>query len=385
MPGEKQKNIRVSIPEKVRYQLWVAAGGRCENLGCNKPLDRNVLTQSKVFLGQHAHIIADSPEGPRGDAELSKKLEHDPDNIMLMCHHCHTTADRDVDTYSAEILRGMKRAHEARIQSLYDLDDARESVPVILRHPIKQSHVPRFLDKDVRIAVLKNSGFGLYPSPEQVSLDFQQGATREDEPQYWAELAKSMKATFDAHMQSVSLRVKASHLSIFAFAPMPLNMQLGVVIGNKTDAMTYQWDRVGQSWLFPRERQLDRQTISFTDVPVLNGQDLALVISLSGEVDAQAVRASAPTLPVVRLGVANPAPMLVEDQEDIRHFRTKLTELMAEIRNKGYRRVHVFPAMPLSLAVEFGRQLLPKADPSILVWDFKNGQFQSMLELNMFC
>lgn len=53
--------------------------------------------------------------------------------------------------------------------------------------------------------------------------------------------------TFDAHMQAESLRSKVSHLLVFAFAPMPLNMQLGVVIGNKSEAITCQWERTHEN------------------------------------------------------------------------------------------------------------------------------------------
>ena len=56
---------------------------------------------------------------------------------------------------------------------------------------------------------------------------------------------------------------------------------------------------------------------------------------------------------------------------------------MAEVRNKGYSRIHVLPAMPLSLAVEFGRQLLPKADPVVQVWDLQPGRWVSTLELRV--
>ncbi len=45
--------------------------------------------------------------------------------------------------------------------------------------------------------------------------------------------------------------------------------------------------------------------------------------------------------------------------------------------------MHVFPAMPLSPAVEFGRQLLPKADPTIGVWDFQDGRFVPTLQLQI--
>ena len=110
------KNVRIPIPEKVRAQLWVAAGGRCEFNCCNKRLDRNILTKQTLFLGQHAHIIGDSPNGPRGNEALSKTLAHDPGNVMLICAPCHTTIDRLEDDYDADLLRRMKKRHEDRIQ-----------------------------------------------------------------------------------------------------------------------------------------------------------------------------------------------------------------------------------------------------------------------------
>ena len=108
-----------------------------------------------------------------------------------------------------------------------------------------------------------------------------------------------------------------------------------------------------------------------------------MAVSLSGEANHQAISAAVPGVEVVRLGVPRPTPELVEDADDVRHFRSKITALMADIRNQGYRRVHVFPAMPVSLAVEFGRQLLPKADPVMGVWDYQNGRFVPTLELSV--
>jgi SMODS-associated and fused to various effectors sensor domain len=67
----------------------------------------------------------------------------------------------------------------------------------------------------------------------------------------------------------------------------------------------------------------------------------------------------------------------------VRHFRRKFNAFMAEVRNQGYRRMHVFPAMPLSLAVELGRQVLPKADPTIGIWDLQDERFVPTLQLQV--
>ncbi len=379
----EEKNIRAGIPPAVRAQLWVAAGGRCQFNACNKPLDRNVLTQQKLFMGQHAHIIGDSPKGPRGDAALSKKLAQDAGNIMLTCRDCHWTIDRLEDDYSVEALHEMKRLHEERIQALYDIVESKESVPVILRHPIR-GHVPQFTTKDVQAAILANSRFAHMPSLGAVSLDYRTRAAREDDPQYWTELVRQLEADYHAHMHHVGLRGAPEHFSVFAFAPIPLLMQLGALMGNKAPAAVYQWTRSTESWKFRAERQAERQLSKFDEVlPAAEGGELAVLMSFSGEVDRDAVNQALPGRPQVRFGVDAPTPHLVEDSDDIRHFRSQLVSLLAAIRNAGYRRIHVFPAAPLSLAVEFGRQLLPKADPPVQVWDYQQGKFVHALQLKV--
>jgi len=371
----EKKNVRLGIPEKVRAHLWVAAAGRCEFNCCNKPLDRNILTKQAIFVGQHAHIIGDSIHGPRGDPELSKKLSQDASNIMLTCRDCHWTIDQLPDDYPVELLRRMKKRHEDRIQRLYDLDECKDSVAVVLRHPIKRIHVPQFTDRDVQTAILTNSDFCHAPAEHSVQLDYRTRASREGDVAYWEELAIQLRDDYQQQMHLAARDGHPAHLSIFAFGPMALNMRLGALIGNKVEASTFQWDRVSESWKYRLERKYERQTMSHTKVPESGGRDLALAVSFSGEVDRKAIDAAVPGLDVVRFGVPSPTPELVEDADDIRHFRSKFTALMADIRNKGYRRVHVFPAMPLSLAVEFGRQLLPKADPAMGVWDYQEGQF----------
>jgi SMODS-associated and fused to various effectors sensor domain len=378
-----EKNVRLGIPEKVRAHLWVAAAGRCEFNCCNKPLDKNILTKQAIFVGQHAHIIGDSIHGPRGHPELSKKLSQDASNIMLVCRECHWTIDQLADDYPVELLRRMKKRHEDRIQRLYDLDECKDSVAVVLRHPIKRIHVPQFSDRDVQTAILANSDFCHAPAEHAVQLDYRSRAAREGDPAYWTELVTQLRDDYQSQMHLAARDGHPAHLSIFAFGPMPLVMQLGALIGNKAEASTFQWDRVAETWKYRHQRKYERQAISHTKVPASNGRDLALAVSLSGEVDSQAVHAAVPGLNIVRLGVPRPTPELVEDADDVRHFRSKFTALMADIRNQGYRRVHVFPAMPLSLAVEFGRQLLPKADPAMGVWDYQERAFVPTLELKV--
>jgi len=83
------------IPEKIKIRLWGTAAGRCQYEGCNKPLWLDTLTKYEFNVAYIAHIIADSPDGPRGDPELSFKLKADISNLMLMCDEHHRLIDRE--------------------------------------------------------------------------------------------------------------------------------------------------------------------------------------------------------------------------------------------------------------------------------------------------
>ena len=378
------KNVRASIPSTVKHQLWVAAGGRCEFKTCNAKLHKNVLTQQALMLAEHAHIIGDSVHGPRGDAKLSKSLAQDSSNIILVCKRCHTTIDQLEESYPVDLLREMKRHHEKRIGLIFDIDDTKDSIPIILRHPIKKNHVPRFTISDVHSAIMRNSAFSRCPSEELISIDFSLMPIRDDEPASWEEAGKRLREQLQGDLRVIEGRVRIEHLSVFAFAPMPLLMQLGFLLGNKGEVSTFQWDRVTECWDFRIQRQLEQQSFLFDKIPESCGGELAVVISLSSEVMLSAVAKAVPALPMVQFRVTRPTPLLVETADDILRFRTGFTQFMSEVRSKGYQRIHLFPAMPLSLCVELGRQLMPKADPRVVVWDFQDStRFVKTLQLSL--
>ena len=71
------------IAEQTRLRLWGKSAGRCQYQGCNRPLWYDSLTKTEFNVAYIAHIIADSPKGPRGDALLSEQLKDDISNLML--------------------------------------------------------------------------------------------------------------------------------------------------------------------------------------------------------------------------------------------------------------------------------------------------------------
>ena len=98
------------IPNKVKLRLWGKTAGRCQYPGCNKILWRDDLTKVEFNTAYIAHIIADKPNGHRGDKVLSKKLPRDISNLMLLCDEHHRLIDKEkVDEHPAELLSEYKR------------------------------------------------------------------------------------------------------------------------------------------------------------------------------------------------------------------------------------------------------------------------------------
>ena len=65
-------------------KLCARAAGRCQFEGCNEYLFKDELTQSEFNRSNIAHIVASSPNGPRGDNERSYELSDDIDNLILV-------------------------------------------------------------------------------------------------------------------------------------------------------------------------------------------------------------------------------------------------------------------------------------------------------------
>ncbi|HEX4304312.1 MAG TPA: HNH endonuclease signature motif containing protein [Rhizomicrobium sp.] len=104
----------MAIPDSDTKILWGRAGGRCSNPACSE--DLTVVAAKKAYnLGEMAHVIARSVDGPRGDAVNSGPDTYE--NLILLCPTCHTKADKSPGDYPEHLLRNWKATQEEMIQS----------------------------------------------------------------------------------------------------------------------------------------------------------------------------------------------------------------------------------------------------------------------------
>jgi hypothetical protein len=129
-----------------------------------------------------AHIIADQPGGPRGDATLSEALKSDLTNLMLMCDKHHRLIDRDdITGHPVERLKAMKALHEKRIDALTDIA------------PDKQSHVILYganIGAQGSPLSLREAALGMVPdrfpaSQNPLELGLGNSSFEDQTPEFW--------------------------------------------------------------------------------------------------------------------------------------------------------------------------------------------------------
>lgn len=253
------------VGRAVERELWARAAGRCEFNGCNRPLFKSPITQERVNISETAHIYSFSERGPRGWnlLRLTPDKINDISNLMLVCHDCHKTIDQDLagSRYSADLLREWKEEHERRIALVTGIAPHRKSHVVLYGANIGEASSP--LSPEAAIAALPpNKWFPADERPISLSMLWH---GEDHEANFWETEVDNLRTNFDRYLRPLISSSASCHLSVFAFAPMPLLTQLGALLTDRTQVEVYQLHRepyLTWEWLEEpvRDRLLDKAT-----------------------------------------------------------------------------------------------------------------------------
>lgn len=363
--GAKRAN---ALSVRSRHVIWARAAGRCEYRGCNKVLIGDLISgyEDKNF-GFVAHIVADSPMGPRGDASRSSQLSDDVSNLMLLCATHHKLIDVDEpEIHSEECLLSMKSAHETRVDITTGITSERASQVLRYSAKIGGRETPMAFG-DVAAAMLPDR----YPVDGRRTLDIEIQGTdyRDHEEEYWRVQCDSLRRQFGRKVQERIESRDVCHLSVFALAPQPLLIELGRLLGDVTPVDVYQLHREPGGW---RWRD-DGEVIEFeTRRPRTVGGLVALVLALSATVSEQRiVEVLGADAAIWTIQAKNAHNDAMRRRGDLRRFRELVRRVLNDIKGEcgENERIHLFPALPVSAAVEVGRVWMPKADLPMIVYD----------------
>lgn len=351
---------RPSIPPAVKLELWTKSGGRCEFEGCNKPLWYDGLTFAKINGSNIAHIISWTPGGPRGDKNLSEKLATDISNLMLTCPmHNHLIDNKNyIAEYSVERLREMKRVHEDRIEKVTAIMPNMQSTIIKYSASIGSRAIV-IDDKNIASTILPN----YYPNGSVKSIDLKHSTWYDNTPDYWDIEIKHLRNIFNQQLLPEINNGNIKHISLFGFAPQPLLIFLGYLLNDKYQVNSYQLNRKGTwSWA------LEQNSLDFCSKKpqLIDGAEPVLKLSISGSVNDERVFKALPNknIDIWELSVQDPGSDILKTKENLYEFRQNARRILEEIKlhYKEGTVLKIFPVMPVSACIEFGRLYLPKAD-----------------------
>jgi hypothetical protein len=101
--------------------LWGRSGNRCAICKIELTPDRALTT-----LGEMAHIVAHSLDGPRGKEQLAPDQRDEYPNLILLCPTHHTEIDKNPQKWTCEKLLRIKTDHEKWVST--QLEEGRITV-----------------------------------------------------------------------------------------------------------------------------------------------------------------------------------------------------------------------------------------------------------------
>jgi hypothetical protein len=378
---KKFKNMSVStISDKNKYLLWVRAGGNCQYEGCNHDLSQDIITKRNFNSAYIAHIVADVATGPRGCPTRSPLLGDDISNLMLLCDTHHRLIDKvDVVGHPEDRLIRMKQIHEERIRRLTAMAPSMHSHMVIYKANVGQ-HTPVLTYEALRDHLLPSH----YPAQDRViDLSLTNSPQRDKDAAFWQTETDVLDKHYNEKLKPQIQGQEISHLSLFAFAPIPLLIKLGVLLNDIQNIRVHQPIRNPKTWRL----SANKNQIEYKVSEVLkNSTNVALNFSLSATIsDDRIYSVLGDEANIYTLTIPTPFNDYLQNEVHLEDFNIQIRYLLDKIKAKhGKVPLHIFPAMPIATAIEFGRVWMPKADMPLHLYDENTaiGGFIKVIEIS---
>ena len=385
LPSGRPKELKSrDISRSVETTLWGRAAGRCEFHGCNRELWKSPVTQERVNLAEKAHIYSFSAHGPRGNRGVAPKRLNALENLILVCDICHKTIDKNWSTgrYTVAQLQQWKVAHEARVTRVTGIGPEKSSHILLFGSNIGEHQGPLHYEQAVD-AIFP----AWYPAEDRaIELGVRNSVLSEAKKAlFWGMAHENLDTDYEHVRRRIRIG-EIKHVSVFALAAQPLLVRLGALLGDIVRAEVYQLHRApAPSWRWPAQAPAAPQ-IEVRRPLSTNGPP-ALVLAFSAPVTTDRISAVLGSDAAIwTLTVAAPHKEIVKSSAQLSKARGIFSRVFDEIKAVHGQNtlLHVFPVMPVSLAVELGRARSPKAEMPWRVYDQVGalGGFVPALEIN---
>jgi len=368
---KKEQKKRPVIPTEVKTKLWLKSCGRCEFEGCNIPLWTDNLTYREMNISYIAHIYGYAEGSARYDAIKSPLLEKEFENLMLLCdvHHRMIDDKKNEEEYNSLRLIQMKKHHEETMIFLTGLTSNKRSHIVLFGAKIGLHDSP--LQFNRAALAMKPNYYPATPSP--IELGLKNSSFEDSKDNYWDIQLENLEVLFSQRLGNLKANHDVQHFSIFALAPQPLLIKFGTLLSDIYEAEIYQLHREPYTWGWvDDDTTIHHKLLEFEKY----GNNIVLKFELSATIiNTRITAVLGEDCSIWSITHDNPLNNdYIRNRDNIADFRKTMRKAFDTIKAKHGQNVvlHIFPAMPVSIAVELGRVWMPKADLPMVIYDQNN-------------
>lgn len=365
------------IPENIKLILMGKAAGKCEFRGCEDSVIEDILTKKRGNYSNFAHIVADSKNGPRGDEVLSDKLCKEESNIMVLCRKHHKMIDDNPELYTKELLTEMKLEHEKYIEDLMKISNENSIVAVKYSFSVSNRAIS-INDDDIRRSAFKQRK---YCSGDIINLADSKYDEKDDGNLYKIE-CENMENNFFRIVKPLLKKDNVLKIFLYAIAPQPLLIYLGMLFSDISNVEVQQLQREPiQEWYLNEELTKEFDVKMY--IPEKKHSKVALNISITGDISEKRIRdVMGEDCDIIKIESSIHGNDIIKSKNQLEIYKKIIREAYEKIKDVYGRdcKISIFPAMPVSIAVETGRCWMKKTHPDLIIYDEKNG-FKKCLEI----
>lgn len=373
-PRGRGQPITANIARDVVFE----SHGYCMFEGCGDHLGVDRLTGIKGNFRYLAHIVASSPDGPRGN-QRSHELSNDPKNIMVLCDKHHRLIDKvAVDEYDESRLRGMRTEFTTNSDCLLQSLAYQPVTTFTALWPIGNFVTEGPSPQEYAISL---KPVHCRPSGRPLSLIHRTSEAPADD-QWW----ETIVPREINHVGNKFLGYDANdrrQAGLYAMGPSSTLIGLGAILGNKSNLCVVPKSRKN-GWGWERSEPIE-QPFSVSGLDNIDGpiEELAVTLFLTAiPAENQQVLDYLKTKNINCIHITPKffGNTCLAHPHEGAALREMFLELLHHLRNKFHvKRVHLLHCAPNAACVEVGRAI-EHNHPSIRIYDHcKSGDEKYMV------
>lgn len=367
-----KKTKRDNLKSDIKYLLWGMSAGRCQK--CGRLLYKHPMSDSVGNFSQIAHNLPVGVNGPRCEFKpIDIKTDiNDINNLLLLCYDCHREIDAiRPNDFPPSLLKQIKNDHEEFVLKATNINNTTGTTVIF--------YSPNLHGYQLKVVGAQKALFPEKYIENQIDISNCGNTLSPSDTEYWSVEEKNLVNNFNKKVKSLidDIDKPYKNFSVFAFGPIPLLAKLGELLTNKYSIEVYQLKKAPQqTWEWEVGNKIDYNL--HVGQVFDDADDVQLILSLSGKVRKEEADdvLKGKKFSSYEITIDDPYDDYLRSREHLSNFITVYQQLKETIRNQHKKNamVHVFAAVPVSVAVEIGRHRNPSVDLPMTIYNYSNDQ-----------